>query len=214
MERHSGGRQDFLSPSESARTDDVGGSDPEAFGRCTEVSSSLQLCPVLRVPLDREAHSLRRWFVGRAGHCPIPCYTGGEGDLQLTYTNLHITYTLSSVPFPTALQRWLVEALKGKDGRERNHESVFEAADVSQGTFYKILRGRGGGVRQGHVTALARTLGAPVPMLDRVLRLPGDPLYRVEATEPPAATDPMKEAELRDRSGAHAPKKPRRRKAG
>jgi hypothetical protein len=85
------------------------------------------------------------------------------------------------------LQRWLAEALREEGGRERPHEPVFEAAGVSQGTFYKVLGGKGSGVRQSQITALAHALGAPVPMVDRVLRFPGDPLYRVESIEPPKA---------------------------
>jgi len=67
-----------------------------------------------------------------------------------------------------ALKAWLVEALKGEDGRERKHEAVFAAADVSQGTFYKILKGQGGAIRQDQITALAMVLGVPLPMIDRV----------------------------------------------
>lgn len=76
-----------------------------------------------------------------------------------------------------ALKKWLVDSLRGEDDRERTHEPVFKSAGVSQGTFYKILKGNGGGIRQSQVSALAMALGVPAPMIDRVLRLPGDELY-------------------------------------
>ena len=98
-------------------------------------------------------------------------------QLQLTYRNLQPNYTLSSGDFAAALKGWLVDALKGPDGRERPHEPLFAAPGFPQATFYKILAGKGGTVRQSRVTAIAMAVGTSVPMIDRVLRLPGDPLY-------------------------------------
>jgi hypothetical protein len=93
---------------------------------------------------------------------------------------------LSSTPFGEALRVWLVGALEGEDGRERHHDPVIAGSGVSRGTFYKILAGKGDLVGQAKIAALALWLGADVPLVDRVLRLPGDPLYRSPVTQSPA----------------------------
>lgn len=93
---------------------------------------------------------------------------------------------MSSTPFPEALRRWLAEALMGEDQRERAHDRIYRAAGVSKGTFYAILRGKGGATQQTKISALAQVLGTKSPMIDRILRLPGDQFYK----EPPTVELP------------------------
>ena len=119
---------------------------------------------------------------------------------------------MSTHHFGEALRLWLAGALMGEDKRERAHDQVYKAARVSKGTFYAILRGEGEAVQQTKITALAMVLGKPIPMIDRVLRLPGDPLYQ-QPPKPPDDDDAIGAVHRRTKGGGPGGASGRRKKA-
>ncbi len=99
--------------------------------------------------------------------------------------------------FEEALARWLRQALRGPDGRDRmTHSKLIEESGVGRATLYRLLGGEGQEVDEATLLKLAAALEVPTPHVERVLRLAA-PGFQ-EAPDAPLATPPLallKEAE-------------------